>query len=97
MIARGAFAAPSKKTKHYPRRALHQTCTPRWKYLDAHVKMAFGPYKSQLRKAGATLIMFLKSCNTSTVRVGCRLGATCFPSNRVIEGRAGLHQQPKKS
>lgn len=64
MLARGGFAALLKGTTHYPGRALRQTCTPRWKYLDGHVKMAFGPYKSHLMKARETLIKVLESCNT---------------------------------
>ena len=79
MISRGAFAAPSKGTTHYLGRALRQTCTPRRKYLDAHVKMAFGSYKNYLRKAGATLIKFLESCNTSVVRGGLQAQRDVFP------------------
>ena len=71
------------------RRIMRQTCTPRWKYLDAHVKMAFGPYKSHLRKARATLIRFLESYNTSAVCGGLQTRRDVFPPNRVIEGRAG--------
>ena len=61
------------------RRIMRQTCTPRRKYLDAHVKMAFGSYKNYLRKAGATLIKFLESCNTSVVRGGLQAQRDVFP------------------
>lgn len=93
MLARGTFAAPSKETTHYPGHALCQTCTARWKYLDAHVKIAFGPYKSQLRKAGATLIRFLESCNTSAVRSGLQAWRDVFP-RVIIEGGANTSSSP---
>ena len=61
------------------RRIMRQTCTARWKYLDAHVKMSFGPYKSHLRKARATLIKFLEGCNTLAVRSGLQARRDVFP------------------
>ena len=84
ILACGGFAALSKGTTHRPGRALRQTCTPRWKYLDGHVKMAFGPYKSHLMKARATLIKFLESCNTSAVRGGLQARRDVFPPDSSI-------------
>ena len=72
MLARGAFAALSRETTHYPGCALGQTCTPRRKYLDAHVKTAFGLCKIHFRKAGASLIKFLEAATLQSYAMARR-------------------------